>query len=282
MLKMMFSNNINDFKSWSLFYFKNLARDLGLLKSHLNYNQFIILGKGRSGSNFLRGLLNSHRNIIVFGELFRDSNSISWEFPFYHECLQSSNLISWMQSEPVNFLEKKVFRKYHPQVLAVGFKLFYYHAQNDSRQVIWPFLQEQKSIKIIHLQRNNTLKELLSLRKAFKTNKWTNTSAVEEQVFSISLDYEDCLREFVYAQQIKSQYNTFFQYHPIINVIYENLSDNYEIEIKKIQDFLEVDYEPVKPLTYKQSRQSLKEAISNYFELKQKFMKTPWETFFED
>ncbi len=278
----MLSNNFDDLTHWSLFYFKNLIRDLGLLKSHLDYNKFIILGKGRAGSNLLRGLLNSHSNIIVFGELFRESNSIGWEFPFYNECLQSTHFISLMQNEPINFLEKKVFRKYHPQVLAVGFKLFYYHAQNDSRQVIWSYLKEQKNIKIIHLQRNNTLKELLSLRKAFKTNQWTNTNGVKEEAFSITLDYEDCLREFIHSQQIKSQYNIFFQDHPIINVVYENLSDDYETELKKVQDFLEVDNKPVKPLTYKQSRQPLKEAISNYFELKQKFQGTSWEPFFED
>ncbi|ACK72622.1 sulfotransferase, putative [Gloeothece citriformis PCC 7424] len=278
----MVSNNINEELYWNLFYLKNLFRDFKLLKSHLDYSKFIILGKGRSGSNFLRGLLNYHPNIIVFGELFRDRDSIGWEFPFYDQYLQSSNLISFMNKDPINFLEKKVFRRYHPQVLAVGFKLFYYHAQNDSRHLIWSYLKEQKTLKIIHLQRDNTLRELLSLRKAFKTNKWTNTDGMEEQEFSIKLEYEDCLQEFTHSQEIKAKYNKFFQDHQVINMIYENLSNDYETELKKLQDFLEVDYKPVKPLTYKQSKQPLKEAISNYYELKQKFQGTPWEAFFED
>jgi LPS sulfotransferase NodH len=126
------------------------------------------------------------------------------------------------------------------------------------------------------------LKELLSLRKAFQTNKWTNTDGTEEEAFSITLDYEDCLQEFTHSQEIKAQYDTFFQDHPVINITYENLSEDYETELKKIQDFLEVDYHPVKPLTYKQSRQPLKETLANYFELKQQFRGTPWEVFFED
>jgi LPS sulfotransferase NodH len=278
----MLSNQFNDFKKLSSFHFNNLALDFGLHKSHLAYQRFIILGKGRSGSNFLRGLLNSHHKIIVFGELFREIDSIGWEFPDYEKYLQTPHLISLIQSDPINFLEKQVFRKYSPQISAVGFKLFYYHAQDDSCKVLWSYLKEQKNLKIIHIQRNNTLKELLSLRKAFKTNTWTNTDGIEEETISITLDYEDCLREFTYSQQIKAKYNAFFQDHPLLNVFYDNLSNNYETEIKKVQDFLGVAYEPVKPLTYKQAQQSLKEAISNYFELKEKFAGTHWEGFFED
>jgi hypothetical protein len=52
--------------------------------------------------------------------------------------------------------------------------------------------------------------------------------------------------------------------------------------MQRIQEFLGVDCEAVVPLTYKQSNQPLSEAISNYFELKEKFVDSPWEDFFED
>jgi len=57
---------------------------------------------------------------------------------------------------------------------------------------------------------------------------------------------------------------------------------NYECEMKRIQEFLGVAYEVVRPLTYKQSGQPLSRAISNYVELKEQFQGTSWEAFFED
>ena len=52
--------------------------------------------------------------------------------------------------------------------------------------------------------------------------------------------------------------------------------------MKRVQDFLGVQYETVKPSTYKQSHQSLSDSISNYWGLKERFTGTPWEEFFED
>jgi hypothetical protein len=36
------------------------------------------------------------------------------------------------------------------------------------------------------------------------------------------------------------------------------------------------------PETFKQSRQPLSQAITNYFELKERFKGSPWESYFED
>lgn len=264
------------------FHLKNLALDLGILDGHSDYCRFIILGRARSGSNYLRGLLNTHSQIITFGELFRSYDSIGWEFPGYDQYLQSQRLKSLMQIDPCRFLEEKVFRKFPKRILAVGFKIFYYHAQDDFRKAVWPFLKDQKNLKIIHLTRNNTLRIILSLKKAFLTNRWTNITGDEEKKLAISLDYEECLKEFTWSQEIKKQYDDYFEGHHKIDVFYENLSNHCESEMKRIQEFLGVQYESVKPSTFKQANQPLSESISNYSELKEKFRGTSWEEFFED
>lgn len=298
-------------------YGQMLTTYKGIFENKPDYCKFIILGKGRSGSNFLRGLLNSHTQIITFGELFRDYNHIGWEFPDFEKHFESKELVELMQNHPTKFLEDFVFKAFpkeidfekylqskrmaaliqnHPthfleriifkkrlsRVLAVGFKLFYYHAKLDSRQVIWDMLRERKDIKVIHLKRHNTLREILSLKKAFKTNRWTNITGNEEENFSIFLDYEECLREFTYAQQAKEEYELLFQEHSVLELVYEDLSNDYQGEMKRVQEFLGVVPEPVQPLTYKQSNQALPEAISNYFELKKKFKGTAWAEYFEE
>jgi hypothetical protein len=144
---------------------------VGLLGGHKHYRRFIILGRGRSGSNFLRGLLNSHNHIIVFGELFNFCDSIGWEFPDYDRFLQNRRLISLMRHNPAQFLDQHVFKRFPKSILAVGFKLFYYHAQDDSRKTLWPFIKNQTDLRIIHIKRNNALKVLLSEKRAFQTNR---------------------------------------------------------------------------------------------------------------
>lgn len=278
----MINKKLRNLANLCRFHFNNLALDLGIQEGHSDYCKFVILGRARSGSNFLRGLLNSHSQIITFGELFRSYDSIGWEFPDHDQYLQYRSLISLMQNDPVRFLEKKVFKKFPKQISAAGFKLFYYHAQDDFRKILWSYLKDQKDLKIIHLTRNNTLRIVLSLKKAFKTDKWTNISGDAEEKLAISLDYEECLKEFIWSHEVKKQYDTYFENHPMIEVFYENLCNNYEGEIKRIQKFLGVPYETVKPSTFKQSTEPLSESISNYFELKEKFKGTPWEKHFED
>lgn len=278
----MINKKLRDLTNLCRFHFNNLALDLGIQDGHSDYCKFIILGRARSGSNYLRGMLNSHSQIITFGELFRSYDSIGWEFPEHDQYLQYRSLISLMQSNPVSFLEKKVFRKFPKQILAVGFKLFYYHAQDDSRKAVWPYLKNQKDLKVIHLKRNNTLGVIFSLKKANITNKWTNITGEEEEKFTISLDYDECLKEFTWEQEARKQFDDYFEGHPRIEVFYENLCKHCESEIKRIQEFLGVRYEIVKPTTYKQSNQPLSKSISNYSELKEKFKGTPWEEFFED
>lgn len=122
---------------------------------------------------------------------------------------------------------------------------------------------------------------ILSEKKAFRTDRWTNITGEDDEKFSISIDYEECLHRFAQEEEFKKQHDFYFQDHFKIDVIYEDLADDYASKIKEIQEFLGVNYEAVKPSTYKQSNQPLLEAITNYFELKGKFKGTPWEEFFE-
>lgn len=257
------------------------SHDITKINEHSDYVRFIIVGHARTGSNFLRGLLNSHSRIIALGEIFRNfpGNSIGWDTPGYPH---SRSVLSLFQTDPIKFLEEKVFRNFPKHISAVGFKIFYYHAQNKNWKPVWTYLRNRKDLRIIHIKRKNFLKTHFSLRKAFKTNKWGNTSGAEGENVSISLNYEECLKSFTEIQEWEKKYDIFFENSCKIDVLYENLSNDYKNEMKRIQEFLGVDYEVVRPSTYKQSNQPLSKAISNYFELKEKFKGTPWEEFFED
>jgi hypothetical protein len=90
------------------------------------------------------------------------------------------------------------------------------------------------------------------------------------------------LNDFIKTQTGESKLDLIFAGHPIIDLTYESLVADYVGEMRRILDILGVRHEEVKPNTQKQSSKSLSESITNYFELKEKFRGTEWETFFEE
>lgn len=276
-------SKIKDFWQFNL---KILATDLGFFNSNKNYNKFIVLSQARTGSNFLLSLLDSHEQVITYGELFVKSDCIGWHRLKYNEYWQSKSLISLMNKKPQEFLQKKVFRKYPSPIAAVGFKIFYGQAKEFPTKTVWEFLQSQRDIKIIHLKRKNLLKSLLSLKKALITDQWIAISQKELQDksrdISITLTYEDCLQYFHKTHDIMLEHDIFFSQHPIIDIYYEDLCEDHINQTRIIQDFLGLKYRALKSYTVKQSSLSLSESITNYFELKEQFQNTPWAKFFED
>lgn len=278
----MLNNKFPNHMNYILFHLNLLFYKIGISGGQKKYRRFIILTTARSGSNFLLGMLNAHSQVLAFGELFREKKTIGWDIDPYDRYLQSHRLKRLSQTDPVAFLKNHVFINFPGKIKAVGFKIFYYHAQDESRGHLWGFLRGQNDINVIHLKRMNTLKTMLSLKKAFLTNKWTQTSLEHEERSSISLDYDECLENFNWTHKSQKQFDIFFQNHPKLNVTYEDLASDTDKELARIQKFLGIDYEICKPATIKQSNQILSQAISNYSELKAKFKNTQWEAYFEE
>jgi LPS sulfotransferase NodH len=258
---------------------EKIALDLGLIQGQKQYTKFIILGRSRTGSNFLRGLLNDHSNIVTMGEIFRNKNEIDWDSHYY----QSNNsILKQYQTDPVKFLYKTVFRKFRPNVKAVGFKLFYYHAQNIPFNGIWNALKDDKSIHVLHIKRENILRTHLSRIQAEQSGSWVNTTGNLEKHKPVTINPHNCLKDFEQTRKWETDADLFFQDHPLLQISYEQLSENYGSVLKDIQQFLCLPDQPVIPRTFKQSKLSLSLAIENYWTLKEYFINTPWAVFFEE
>jgi len=258
----------------------NQLFELGL-RGQKDYTRFIILARSRTGSNFLRGLLNEHPQIVVLGELFQNNQEIGWAYPGY---TQSKRTLALFRDRPVKFLDQKVFRNFSNQTKAVGFKIFYYHAHSNSWKPVWEYLQNQKDLRIIHIKRKNLLKTILSKKKADLTNIWVDTDGNNQtrKPFSITLDFDECQELFSQTRNWENEYAAFFSKHQILDIFYEDLARDYSKEIQRVINFLEVDQHPVQPQTRKQAKRTLSESIENYEEIKTQFMGTEWEVFFKD
>ena len=255
----------------------------GLFLGTRNYQKFIILCTGRTGSNLLCSLLQSHSNIRAFAEvLYKDPKRkrIHWDYPGYN----SEEIWQIRERNPNHFIDEIVFRKFPLTVSAVGFKLFYNHGQNNNNRCIWDHLNQIKNLKIIHLKRENLLEQYISLKKAKATRQWINKSKnnnYQLDDFNLTIEKNDCLKHFQEVRHLEQKYDDFFRDHHILNVSYENLVKDYISETKKIQIFLGTSYQKLYSSTYKQSQQPISHIINNYAELKESFQGTYWSSFFD-
>jgi LPS sulfotransferase NodH len=258
---------------------KALALEVGLLKGHTEYTRFIILGRSRTGSNFLRGLIDSHPAVMSLGEVFRNREEIDFDNPDY---LSSEAVLALYQSDPVGFLETVIFRIVPQQISALGFKLFYYHARTPPFDAIWPVLEADTNLHVIHIKRDNILRTHLSRENAQKSGRWVNTSGDSEEQTSYMLDFDECLRDFNQTREWEQTADQFFKHHPLLEVIYERLAEDPVSETARIQKFLGLEPHPLQARTYKQIQKPLTQSIQNYYELKARFTGTEWAKFFED
>jgi LPS sulfotransferase NodH len=263
-------------------FMRYLLADKGLLRDHYDYARFIVVGRSRTGSNLLRSLLNAHSRVEAYGEVFRNPGreAMDWDHTGYLR--QSDRMHRLLLDDPVKFIETRVFRRYPAEIAAVGFKIFYYHAQERSWQPVWPYLKQQTAIRVIHMKRRNMLSTHLSRKRAEITDVWVNTSGQAEQPVAVTLDYDQCLADFQRTRAWEETCDAQFASHPKIDLFYEDLAQDNDREMRRVQQFLGLDYQPVAPAIYKQSQQTLAEAIANYDDLRGKFTGTPWAAFFAD
>ena len=258
----------------------DLALERNLLTGNSDYTKFIILGRSRTGSNLLLNLLQSHQQIRLFYELFNNDYNPKNFWDFINQDLE--DIWQMKQDHPIDFLEKLIFREMPKYISAVGFKLFYYHAQQGKERSVWNYLKDAKEIKIIHLKRKNLLKTYVSQEIALQTNNWVSKGKLHKiNDTSINLDYSLVLKAFETTRRREQEAEQFFAEHQMINIIYEDIVKDYVKETKRIQDFLNIDYQPLSISTRKQSQKSLAQQIHNYEYLKLKFANTPWSEFFE-
>lgn len=258
---------------------KQQAFTLGLLPGTTEYTRFIILGRSRVGTNLLRGLLDAHSQVVAYGELFQNFEQINWGGSVPQ---QGAGILRHFQEQPVRFLEQEIFKRYSIETCAVGFKLFYYHAQNDAWKSIWAHLRGQSDLRVLHTKRANILKTHLSWKLANETGRWVKLDAEIRQEPSISLSYQECVEAFTKTREWENQFDAYFAGQPLLEVVYEDLARDFAGEMKRVWSFLDVPFEAVRPSTHKQAHRPLATTIANYLELKEQFSGTEWEPFFEE
>ena len=225
-----------------------------------DYEKFIILTKARSGSNLLVSFLNSHPNVYCEGEVF-------WK----------------LEGRPYEQILEKSLGKQPWYVKAKGFKIFYFHPLDAEECGVWNDLEAMKDVKVIHLQRKNILKSLISMKIALQSDEWMSTHNNKNKPPRKAVHIpETQLRDLLEKTDDRIEKgNELFKDHQMINVFYEDFVSDTE-EYFRILDFLGVKRIAPRTVLERQNPESMYQLVENYAELKSAFADTKWAHMFVD
>ena len=228
-------------------------------------NRYALLFVGRVGSSYLTSLMNSHPNIQAHMD---DVTEIKDQGPdaqlnlvrqFITPPLIGKNKVIGFKTKPANLLDLEGFAE----------------------------LLRQHRCRIIQLQRRNQVKSVVShlngKRLAEKTGMWglydennrPTAFAIDPEEFDATLKNRQMVEQRLvdYVQSLKL---------PVLAIYYEEMLVNLDDLMKRIFNFLEVAPHSVRASELKITSDDLREVLTNFDELKARYLGTPYEAMFDE
>lgn len=234
--------------------------------------EFIIVSIQRAGSHFLRSLLRSHPQALVFGEVFNTDERARSRH------LATLDLIRpFRRGEAIaDYLGNVLLSAARQGVRAVGFKTIIGPLAN--REIVESIAScvRAKELSVVHCVRRNMLDCLLSYKLAKGSGAFIELDADEarlngvdckgyaEPVAITASELDQFVRE---AESYDSLIRRTFSGNPYLCVSYENLSSGHAETLAGLLDFLGLPPHHLQARTKRQRKGSQREWISNFDEL---------------
>ena len=228
---------------------------------HKDFRKFIVLSRSRTGSNLLLSYLNSHPRVFAKGEIFQQ-----------------------LRGRDCKKILASVFNRQPRHIQAAGFKIFYYHPLDDKQSRVWQELLAVPGLHVIHLQRRNILKTLVSRKIADAHQVWQSRSAQRAAVKTpiVFSTVEELERGFIETRRWEADAERMFAGRMLHTVFYEDLVADPQGTFRKVTDFLGLVYKTPRSRLKKQNPPGLQSVLENYDELKAAFSGSDWGPFFEE
>ena len=233
-------------------------------------SNFVILSSKRSGSTYLVSALNNHPEISCTGEIFKAINPLRIilpEYSYFHTQNESigNRIRHYLNREYVTKLHLDKLYKRNKDENIIGFKLM--PRQITRFPATIPYLRE-KNIKAIALIRKNLIDRLVSTKRAVKTKTFGTKNIDRAKKVTLKLDPKTIIKDLELldsdTQRIKS--NAALFNHILIN--YDDLfSLDSTIIQKKISEFLDVNFHPLKSKQTKIIKNPVSRVVENYDEI---------------
>jgi len=228
---------------------------------------FVILFVERDGSTFMTSLLQSHPDIEVVYERFavmRQKGQTAHEQLDWARDLWTPPLIG-----------KKAAYGFKTKLVDV------FDLDGFGR------LLQEKKVKIIHMQRRNRIKAVVSRINARRlheaTGNWNLYKETDRQPpMTIDLnEFHTCVREREDADANLADFVSSLQL-PTALIQYEELQKDKDAVLQRVFPFLNVNSVQLQSKTKKHTRDDLREVVTNFDELKASFAGTSYETMFDE
>ena len=235
--------------------------------------KFLILLQGRSGSQLLGDLLNSHPDIHC------DAEKIGWQK--WDDLFDLKAYLKWRRekrTEPIYGVRFKLRHVTEVQEVNAAHFLRHFHSRD------W---------KIIYSKRENRLRQEISSLIGNQRNKWSDTSAercpelaegpLAGQKFEI--ECQQLLSSIEARERYAAQEEEVLAGLPHLTIVYEKdllHAAHHQATLDRVFDYLGVPSVPVKTTLVRTSRNNLGDIISNDEEIVRFISQTKYAKFIDD
>ncbi len=228
---------------------------------------FVILFVERDGSTFMTSLLQEHPGIEAVYERFavmeqkgqNGQEQVAWARDFWTPPFIGKKGAYGFKTKLIDVLDKDGFAR----------------------------LLHEKQVKIIHMQRRNRIKAVVSrinARRLYEaTGNW-NLYKDSDRRPSMIIDideFQTFVREREEADEVLTEFVSHLQL-PIELVQYEELQQDKNAVLQRIFPFLGVHYQPSAGKTKKHTSDDLRDVITNFDELHDTYVGTLYEAMFTE
>jgi LPS sulfotransferase NodH len=227
-------------------------------KTSSSTTKFMIFGQGRTGSELLCNLLDSHPNIKCDTEIL-----------FHHVFF------------PQQYIESKAALTSNK---AYGFKGKIYQIQEIQKQDANKFLSEivKRGWKLIYLQRRNLLRHSLSRLVAKQRNKFHHKSNEKLNLQKVPIDTNLLLQEMETRKKYLEREKKMLENIDCLQIVYENdllYQENHQDTADRIFNFLGFESVSVKTNFQKLTPQRLSDFIENFEEVERAVARSKYSQF---
>ncbi|MEL7447995.1 MAG: sulfotransferase [Pseudomonadota bacterium] len=240
--------------------------------------KFIVAGIQRTGTTYIRTCIDSHPATRCIGEAFKVKNARGKAYGGdlgYATYLNESRM-RWVR----HYLGRTgMIHEYLDHVYAlegfeaVGFKLMYSHARRFP--CIVPYMLEN-NVSVIHVERKNVLKTLVSVITARARGAHHSTKKVD--VTQIELDAGNLVDRLARIQRDGQRWQEVFEGKvPYVKVTYEDFVADRDGQSAKVQEFLGLEPHTLKSDLRKLNPDDLSKIITNYDHVAEVLAGSPFE-----
>jgi len=241
--------------------------------------KFLVLATQRSGSVFLEKYLHSHPQVGCFGEVLLGMGSPhtpwipEWLMQYRRPRLAWYYVLSGAMTNPTRAVRAVYSQDYE----LVGFRGMYDQLHSRRNRGVLKSLASDTSISIIHLMRQNVLKQYVSryiMRRHRRLGRGRAHTTKELKPVSVEIPPALAEREVKKLLMQRNSLRESFKDHRMIELQYETMIDNNQISTESIDsicDVLQVSNQFEEPPLKKMNPTSLASMLTNYDQ---------WESYF--